>query len=397
VKSSQTIPLARPDIGPEEEAEVLSVLRSGRLAMGPKTLEFERLMAEFSGAAWALAVSSGTTGLHVAVRALGVGSEDCVVMSPFTFISSANCVRYEGAEPVFLDIDSGTLGLLPVAVREYLEGCKPKDGVLHDPYTGRRIGGVISTDVFGHPADLEGILDSIGEFDIPLVSDSCESLGSRYRRRDGSWVHAGTDAVAAVFGFYPNKQITTGEGGMVTGNGLDLKEQIHSLRNQGRRPNDPWLRHTIVGFNYRIDELSAAVGVAQMRRVGEILGRRADVARGYAQRLAGLEGVETPKAADWADPAWFVEFVTLADDLDRDRLVGYLNANGVESKAYFDVPLHLQPPYSGRSDLVPLPMPVSEDAAGRIMILPFSSLMTDDELDRVCTVLRQGVPTVRSR
>lgn len=390
---AEFIPLARPDIGPAEEAEVLSVLRSGRLAMGPKTQEFERLLSEFTGASWALAVSSGTAGLHVAVRAISVGPEDCVVMSSFTFISSANCVRYEGAEPVFLDIDEDSLCLSPVAVRSYLEGCKERDGALHDPATGRRVAAVISTDVFGHPADLEGLLDSTKGFGIPLLSDSCEALGSKYRRRDGTWAHAGADAAASVFGFYPNKQITTGEGGMVAGSDPDIEERIFSMRNQGRRPGDPWLRHTRVGFNYRLDELSAALGVAQMRRIEEILGKRAAVSDWYRERLADVSGISTPSAGDGIEPAWFVEFLRVheGEGLDRDRLIRHLESEGIESKAYFDLPLHRQPPYAGREDLAPTPLPVTEAASRSIMILPFSAVMTETEVDRVSSALKTAV------
>jgi dTDP-4-amino-4,6-dideoxygalactose transaminase len=318
-------------------------------------------------------------------------------MSSFTFISSANCVRYEGAEPVFLDIDEDTLCLSPAAVRSYLEGCKERDGALFDQATGRRVAAVLSTDVFGHPADLEGLLDSTKGFGIPLLSDSCESLGSKYRRRDGTWVHAGTDAAASVFGFYPNKQITTGEGGMVVGSDPDIEERIFSMRNQGRRPGDPWLRHTRVGFNYRLDEMSAALGVAQMRRIEEILGNRARAAAWYEGRLAGIPGVALPTATEWADPAWFVEFLRIGEGLERDRLIEALESRGIESKAYFDLPLHRQPPYAGREDLAPTPLPVTETASSQIMILPFSSVMTEAEVDRVCSALREAVDAGRGR
>ena len=386
-----SVPLAWPDIGPDEEAEVLAVLRSGRLALGPETQEFERLAAAFTGSPWAVAVSSGTAGLHLAVRALGVGPEDCVVMSSFTFISAANAARYEGAEPVFVDIDPETLCLSPVELRRYLEECKERDGALHDPLTGRRVAAVLTTDVFGHPAELDAILDVTRGFEIPLISDSCESLGSRYRRRGGEWVHAGSGAHVAVFGFYPNKQITTGEGGMVTGADPDVAERLLSMRNQGRRTGDPWLHHTRIGFNYRLDELSAALGVAQMRRIDEILERRAQVARWYDEEFADVEGVATPLAAEWADPAWFVYFVRTDPGVLRDRLVQHLVANGVESKAYFDPPVHRQPPYAGRDDLVTAPLPVTDDAAARTMILPFFSLMTREQVQHVAGILRSGL------
>lgn len=384
------LPLALPDIGPEEEAEILGVLRSGRLALGPKTAEFERLFSSYLGAPWASAVSSGTAGLHLAVRSLSIGPDDCVVTPSFSFISAANSVRYEGAEPVFLDVEEKSLCLSPTALRAYLESCKESEGGLFDPVTGRRVAGVMSVDVFGHPADLGALLEVASPFGLPIVSDSCEALGSR-RLHGDSWVHAGTGGVAAVYGFYPNKQITTGEGGMVTGSDPDIEERVRSLRNQGRRAGDPWLHHTRVGFNYRLDELSAALGVAQMKRVEDILRRRAGVVSSYEERLRDVEGITTPEPATWAEPAWFVEFLRVDERIDRDRLVQYLVANGIESKAYFDPPVHLQPPYADRPELVPQPLRVTEEASGRILIVPLYSRLSSDEVDRVCDTLRRGL------
>ncbi|MEX0832547.1 MAG: DegT/DnrJ/EryC1/StrS aminotransferase family protein [Actinomycetota bacterium] len=387
------LPLARPDIGADEEDEVLGVLRGGRLALGPKTAEFERLFAAYVAAPWACAVSSGTAGLHLAVRSLSIGPDDCVVTPSFSFISAANALRYEGAEPVFLDIERDSLCLSPDAVRVYLDSCKESEGGLFDPVTGRRVAGVVSVDAFGHPANLGALLEIASPFGIPIVSDSCEALGSR-RLQGDSWVYAGTGAVAAVYGFYPNKQITTGEGGMVTGSDPDIEERVRSLRNQGRRAGDPWLHHTRMGFNYRLDELSAALGVAQMKRVEEILLRRAGVVSSYEERLRDVEGIATPEASAWADPAWFVEFLRVDEGIDRDRLVQFLNANGIESKAYFDPPVHRQPPYADRPDLVPEPLPVTEEAAARILIIPLYSRLSTDEVDRVCDALRRGLAEV---
>lgn len=391
MRGEPDIPLARPDLGPDEEAEVLGVLRSGRLALGPKTLAFERAVAAFVVAPWAVAVSSGTAGLHLAVRALGIGEEDCVVTSSFSFIASSNCVRYERAEPVFVDIDPETLCLSPEALRAYLESCKEREGSLRDPVTGRRVAAVLPVDVFGHPADLESIREVAGPWGLPVISDSCESLGSRYLRRDGVWVDAGSGAEAAVFAFYPNKQITTGEGGMVVGSDPTLEERIRSERNHGRRPGDPWLHHARLGFNYRLDELSAALGVAQMRRIDELLRRRAGVATWYDQALAEVPEVATPRAAEWARPAWFVYFLRVGQGVDRDRLVEHLVQHGVESKAYFDPPIHGQPPYAGRAGLVPAPLRETEEASRRTLILPFHSGMTQDQVGRVVRTLKEGL------
>jgi perosamine synthetase len=385
------IPLAHPDLGAEEEAEVLDVLRSGRLALGPKTLEFERLLAAFTASPWAAAVSSGTAGLHLAVRALGIGPDDCAITISFSFIASANCIAYEGASPVFLDVDPDTLTIDTQSLRTYLESCKERDGVLIDPVTHKRVAGVLPVDMFGHPVRLDEVHELVRPWGIPVISDSCEALGSRWRRADGSWVHAGATADAAVFAFYPNKQIATGEGGAVVGADPDVDERIRSLRNQGRRPGDPWLHHTRVGFNYRISELQAALGVAQMRRIDDLLAKRAAVAAWYTEALADVDRVETPRAADWADPAWFVMALRVAPRVDRDRLVEHLNRAGIEAKAYFDPPIHRQPPYAGRGELVPASLVATEDAAARTMIVPFFSTLTQAQVERVVETVRKGL------
>ena len=385
------IPLAHPDLGAEEEAEVLDVLRSGRLALGPKTLEFERLLAGFTASPWVAAVSSGTAGLHLAVRALGIGPDDCVITTSFSFIASANCIAYEGAFPVFLDVDRDTLTIDPTSLRAYLESCKERDGALIDPLTHRRVAGVLPVDVFGHPVRLEDIRELVRPWGIPVISDSCEALGSRWQRADGSWAHAGSTADAAVFAFYPNKQIATGEGGAVVGADPDVDERIRSLRNQGRRPGDPWLHHTRVGFNYRISELQAALGVAQMRRIDELLAKRAAVATWYADAFANEDRIETPRAAEWADPAWFVMALRVAQGVDRDRLVEHLTRAGVEAKAYFDPPIHRQPPYAGRGELVPAPLAATDEAAARTLIVPFYSTLTQGQVERVVEAVRAGL------
>ena len=388
------IPLAWPDVGPAEEAEVVEVLRSGRLALGPKTLEFERLVAEFAGVRWGAAVSSGTGGLHLAVRALGIGPEDCVVTSSFSFVASANCVRYEGGEPVFVDVDEATLCLDPDAVAEYLDTCDERNGAFHDPVSGRRVAAILPVDVFGHPADLMRLRAVAESFALPILSDSCESLGSWIRHDDGRRVHAGADADVAVFAFYPNKQITTGEGGMVVGSDPEIAERVRSPRNQGRRANDPWLRHSRVGFNYRIDEMSAALGVAQMHRVEEILARRAEVARWYREELAGLEELRLPQTAPWADPAWFVMHLRVPGEGVRDALIEHLAADGIETRAYFDPPIHLQPAYADAGP-TPRPLPVTEEAARTTVVVPFFSTMSREQVRRVKESLTKGLARER--
>jgi perosamine synthetase len=380
---------ALPDIGPEEEAEVLEVLRSGRLALGPKTEAFERGLSEFVGLPWASAVSSGTAGLHLAVRALGIGAGDCVVTSSFSFIASANCIRYVGAEPVFVDIDPDTLCLSPDALTAYLDSCHVTDRGLEDPVSGRRVAAVLVVDVFGHPADWPRITAIARERGLALIADSCEAFGSRYRGSDDAVHHAGTEADLMVLAFYPNKQLTTGEGGAVLGSGDELHATIDSLRNQGRTPGDPWLRHGQLGFNYRMDELSAAVGVAQMRRAGEILVRRRVVAEWYQQELADSP-LRLPAPAPGADPAWFVYFLRTSARHDRDELVQTLLDQRIEAKAYFDPAIHQQPPYLDGSCLRG-PLPVTEHAADTTLVIPFHARLRREDVERVASALSRAL------
>lgn len=382
----ENIPLARPDIGPQEEAEVLEVLRSGQLSLGPKVPEFERLVAEYTGAPWAAAVSSGTAGLHLAVRALGIGAGDCVATVSFSFIASANCISYEGALPVFLDIEPGTNGMDPGALKAYLDASRTDEG-LRDPATGRRVAAVLPVHAFGHPCDLEAIASVAADHELPIIEDACEALGSFSRDASGRWVHAGTSGAFGVFAFYPNKTITTAEGGMVVGRDPGHGELVRSLRNQGRAPDAAWLHHDHLGFNYRMDELSGALGVAQMRRLEEILAARARVAEWYAGALGGIEGLRLPTVAEWARPAWFVYAVRVPDGVDRNAVVGTLDDRGVQSKAYFEPPIHRQPPYADRPELVPFPLPETDAAAGDTLILPYSSAMTEAHVSRVAETL----------
>jgi perosamine synthetase len=391
------VPLAQPDITPLEVAEVMDVLRTGRLALGPKTAEFESLLAEFAGVSAAAATSSGTAGLQMAVRALGIGSGDCVITSSFSFIASANCIRYEGAEPVFLDIDPGTLCLSPRAVESYLGSCRRVGGQILDPVSGSKVKAILAVDAFGHPADWEAMTELARTYRLKLIGDSCEALGSTYRHADGSWVQAGSRADLSVVAFYPNKQITTGEGGAVLSSSIELIDRIRRLRNHGRRPDDPWLHHEEIGFNFRMNELSAAVGVAQMRRIEDILGRRQQVADWYTAALGGTDGLSLPQAAEWASPAWFVYFVRVDAAYDRDALVGYLCDHGVESKAYFEPPIHLQPPYED-AGCRRGPLSATEDASRRTLILPFSALMSLEQVTQVVDVFQLALREVgRSR
>jgi perosamine synthetase len=365
--SVQPIALARPVIGSEECERVLEVLRSRRLALGPVAAEFEREFAARIGAVHGVAVSSGTAGLHLALRAAGVSDGDEVITSPFSFVASANVAVYERATPVFADIDPVTLNLDVEAARAAVT---PRTAAL------------LPVHVFGYPADIGGF-EALG---LPIVEDACEALGARYA--DGGAV--GGRGHMAVFGFYPNKQLTTGEGGMVTTADATIKERLDSERNQGRAPNMDWLDHDRLGFNYRLSDIACALGVAQLHRLDEMLAGRARVADCYRQALRELDDVTLPcadqTAAHPARRGWFVYVIQLPRGTDRDEIVRALARYGVPAKPYFPA-IHLMSFYRERFGHREGEFPVCEDVASRSIALPFHPELTEGEVARVAQAL----------
>ncbi len=363
------IPLARPVIGAREEELVIETLRSGRLSLGPRLAEFERGLAEHLGVEHVSAVSSGTTGLHLALRAAGVGAGDRVLTTPLSFVASANAVIYEGAEPVFCDVDPRTLNLDPAAV-EHALGEAPAAAIL-------------PVHMFGYPADMPAFERLASDHGLALVEDACEALGS---------VHADGPAVGArgnlaVFGFYPNKQLTTGEGGAVVARDAAEKERIDSERNQGRASNMAWLDHDRLGFNYRLSDVACALGIAQLERLDEMLADRRRVAALYAKALAPIEGVE-PLCADAAGDvrSWFVYVVHVPEDVDRDATIQQLRARGIDSKPYMPA-IHLMSWYRERYGYREGQFPVAEDAAARSLALPFFPGLEEAQIERVVAAL----------
>jgi perosamine synthetase len=363
--SADEISLSRPLIGPEEEERVLAVLRSGRLSLGPLLEEFEAAFAARIGVPHASAVSSGTAGLHLALRAVGVSDGDEVITSPFSFVASANVALYERARPVFVDIDPVTLNITPDAVAAAVSD---------------RTAALLPVHVFGYPADIVG-LEPLG---LPIVEDACEALGAV--AADG--VPVGARGHLAVFGFYPNKQMTTGEGGMVCLADASLKEQIDSERNQGRAPDMDWLDHDRLGFNYRLSDIACALGLAQLERLDEMLAGRSRVAALYREALAGVEGLGLPcPDAGGARRGWFVFVVQLPSGIDRDQVVRALGEQGIPSKPYFPA-VHLMTFYRERFGHREGEFPVCEDVAARSIALPFFPQMTEGQVDRVAGALR---------
>ena len=368
-----TIPLARPVLGPEEEARVLEVLRSGRLSLGPRLAEFEQAFAGWLGAPHASAVSSGTAGLHLALRAVGVGDGDEVVTSPFSFVASANVVLYERARPVFVDVDPVTLNLDPDAAAAAV---------------GERTAAILPVHVFGYPADVAA-LEQLGR---PIVEDACEALGAVHA--DGTPV--GARGHLAAFGFYANKQLTTGEGGMVTSGDPAVKERIDSERNQGRAPDMDWLDHDRLGFNYRLSDLACALGLAQLERVDDLLAGRARVAARYREALADVEGLALPCPDEGgARRGWFVFVVQVPPGVDRDGVVKTLAREGIQSKPYLPA-IHLLSFYRERFGHREGEFPVCEDAAARSLALPFFPQMTDTEVERVAATLASALEASRN-
>jgi perosamine synthetase len=366
-QATRSVGLSAPWLDERDEELVLETLRSGWLSLGPTGPRFEELFADAVGARRCAAVSSGTAGLHLSMRLAGVGPGDEVITSPFSFVASANCAIYEGATPVFADIDAQTYNLDPAAVEAAITP---------------RTKAIVAVDIFGYPCELDPLLDLCNRHGLKLVQDACEALGARYKGRP-----LGSHGHPAVFALYPNKQITTGEGGVVATADEDEYELLVSLRNQGRLETSSWLLHGRLGYNYRLDDVSAAIGIGQLEKLDRILASRAEVAACYGELLAGL-GVELPLPDD-ADHerSWFVYVVKLPAGADRDAVAAAMREHGVATAPY--VPsIHLQPYMRERYGFGEGMLPVSEDCSARTLALPFHSRLARDDQEYVVETLR---------
>jgi len=369
------VPLSRPDVAEREVQLVNEVLHSGFLSSGEMTRRFEEAVAGYVGTRFAVAVNSGTSALHLIVRALGLGPGDEVVTTPFSFVASSNVLLYEGVRPVFVDVEPRTLNIDVDHVEDAITA---------------RTKAILPVDVFGHPAPLDRIRELAEGKGLRVIEDACEALGAEL---DGTKTGSGRFCDAAAFAFYPNKQITTGEGGVVVTDDERTAALCRSMRNQGRADpaidgapdggaRDGWLFHPRVGYNYRITEMSAALGVAQMDRIDEILERRRAVAEAYTRRLKGVGGVTVPSGLPGATVSWFVYVVRLDDGVDRARVIGRLRDRGIECKPYFP-PIHLQPPYVERFGYREGMYPVAERAARTTVALPFYTALGEGEIEYV--------------
>jgi perosamine synthetase len=367
----QTVPLSGPYLGEREEELVLEVLRSGRLSLGPAIDRFEELVAERVGAPYAAAVSSGTTGLHLLCITAGIGAGDEVITSPYSFAASANCFLYEGGHPVFADIDPRTLNLDPSAVEAAIT---------------ERTKAIVAVDIYGYPCELDELRAIADGHGLALIDDACEALGAEYR---GAPV--GSSGTPCVFAFYPNKQVTTGEGGMVITHSEEEWHLIRSLRNQGRPEPGGWLEHVKLGFNYRLSDIAAALGIGQLERIDEILTRRSEAAARYNALLGSVDGLELPLADD-ADHrrSWFVYVVLFPDAATRERVIATFEREGIGYNRYLPS-IHLQPYMRDRFGFEEGLCPVAEDVSSRSLALPFFTGIDAAAQERVAEVLASAL------
>jgi perosamine synthetase len=375
------IRLSSPDVGTDEVEAVLEVFRNGRIALGPKLVEFERAVADHTGCTYGVAVNSGTSALHIIVRSLGIGDGDEVITTPFSFIASANCILFERAIPRFVDIEPDTLNI---------------DCSLIESAITPRTKAILAVDLFGCPADWSQLRELARDHNLALIEDSCEALGARYRLPDGTWARAGSLGDVGTFAFYPNKQITTGEGGIVVTDRDDIAALCRSLRNQGRDDGTDWMEPTRLGYSYRIAELNCALGLAQMRRIDEILAVRKRVASWYAELLADVAGVSAPYEPEGKERSWFVYVVRLTDSPSREyahAVRDNLRAQGVGCANYF-YPIHLLPHYREQFGFREGDFPIAERVASQTLALPFYNQLSREEVERVVTSLQTAMEAV---
>lgn len=382
------IPLSKPSIGDAEIAYVTRVLRSGQLCFGAMLEEFESRFADYVGTRYAVATNSGTSALHLGVKALGIGPGDEVLTTSFSFAASTNCLLYERALPVFVDIDPDTLNIDPIEVRCILERDYYWDASLEravNRHTGNVLKAILPVHVFGLPCAMDALLKIAGDYNLHVLEDACEALGAEYGGR-----RAGDFGDAAAFAFYPNKQITTGEGGMLVTNDHSIAALCRSLRNQGRDENSAWLRHARLGYNYRLSDLHCALGVAQMERVEELLSARRCLAAMYSLALDGVSEILPMRDPENVRRSWFVYVIRLREPYarHRDELMASLGGRGIACQAYFPA-IHEQPYFRELCGTTVRELPHTEAASQQCLALPFFPGMTSEQVEEVSFALRE--------
>ena len=367
------VPLSRPDIGPQELLAVNNVLSTDSLSMGPYVQKFEESLAALTGHTYGIAVNSGTSGLHLLIKSYSIADGDEVITTPFSFVASSNAMLYERAVPKFVDIDADRMDILPEAIAEAIT---PKTKA------------IMPVDVFGQPAKLKETRALANHHGLNLIEDSCESLGAHYY---GQPTGHPSYCDAAVFAFYPNKQITTGEGGVIVTSDPQVAKLCRSMRNQGRGDGGLWLSHERLGYNYRLDEMSAALGVAQLQRLDEILQQRQAVADQYTQKLSGIDGLKLPYTAPATTRmSWFVYVIRVDKHINRDKLMLWLVENGISCRPYF-TPIHLQPFYRKIFGYKEGDFPITEQVAQSTIAIPFFNTITTEQIDYVVHHLTLGI------
>lgn len=374
------IPLAAPDIRDSDRAAVLEVLNSGVLSLGPKLTGFEQAVARVTKSKHAIAVNSGTSALHLCVKAAGIRDGDEVITSPFSFIASSNCLLFERAKPVFVDIDPITFNIDPAKIEEAITP---------------RTKAILPVHVFGRPCAISDILYLAHKHSLTVIEDSCEAIGARYHETP-----VGSFGQTGVFAFYPNKQLTTGEGGVIVTNDSAIAALCRSWRNQGRSDSDGWLEHEHLGYNYRLSDINCALGISQLERLEEVVEARARVAAMYDQALRDIPEVIAPRLTEPNSRiSWFVYVIRLADDFtreDRDQVLAYLRKQNIGCRNYFP-PIHLQPLYKKLFGYGPGAFPITEHVGDRTISLPFYNQLTAGEIEYVCTSLKDAIQSLNTR
>jgi len=383
------IPLSSPDVGERELDYVAQVLRSNHLSLGPWLPRFEDAFAAYAGRRYAIAANSGTSALHMCVRAMGLTSGDEVITTAFSFVASANCLLYEGVVPAFVDIDPATLNIDPDKIRQFLERDCYRDGqgALIDRDTGATVRAILPVHVFGLSCAMDEIQSIADEYHLEILEDSCEAIGATFRGRK-----AGTFGKAGVFAFYPNKQMTTGEGGMVVTDDPQIAERCRSLRNQGRDNSGQWLNHVMLGFNYRLSDVHCAIGVAQLERIEELLRKRENAAELYRERLQD-SALQLPLATSQCKRSWFVyvvQFQGRRAAAKRSEVREQLASRGIASQVYFPA-IHRQPYYPHSLRRIYGELRETEKATDTCLALPFSSRITEAEIEEVCEAVKTAV------
>jgi perosamine synthetase len=392
------IPLSSPDITDKERKRVLEVLDTPHLSLGPKLAEFEEKFAQYTGSRYAIAVNSGTSALHLCVKAIDLKKGDEVVTTPFSFVASSNCLLFEGARPVFVDIDEKTWN---IDINKLSEKIKKLIS------TSKKLRGILPVHIFGRPCEIHEIRQLADQYDLKLIEDACEAIGAKIRKstqrpertdqKKGSpWKKVGTFGDCGVFAFYPNKQMTTGEGGMIVTDNKRVFHLCRSFRNQGRSESGSWLQHERIGYNYRISDINCALGIAQLKRIDEILAKREKVASFYNQIFKEIEELITPQFEVNKKISWFVYVLRLKDNYsreDRDHILIKLRDKGIGCSDYFS-PIHLQPFYRKIFGYKRGDFPITEKISERTLALPFYNNLGEEQIEYVCNNLKK---IVRSR